>query len=63
MRAALRVIAAALVFASGCAQKDWIDRTLVTVDVTGTWQGTHQGTGMVVEFELKQEGSTVKGFM
>ena len=47
----------------GCAQKDWIDRTLVTVDVTGTWQGTHQGTGMVVEFELKQEGSTVKGFM
>jgi len=30
MRAALGVIAAAVVFASGCAQKDWIDRTLVT---------------------------------
>lgn len=24
----------------GCAQKDWIDRTLVTVDVTGVWEGT-----------------------
>jgi hypothetical protein len=36
MKAALGVIAAAVVFASGCAQKDWIDRTLVTVDVTGT---------------------------
>jgi len=29
------VIVVAVVFASGCAQKDWIDRTLVTVDVTG----------------------------
>ena len=35
MRAAWVVIGVALVFASGCAQKDWIDRTLVTVDVTG----------------------------
>jgi len=35
MRAVLGVIAAALVFASGCAQKDWIDRTLVTTDVSG----------------------------
>ena len=24
----------------GCAQKNWIDRTLVTVDVTGVWEGT-----------------------
>jgi len=49
MKAALGVIAAAaLVVASGCAQKDWIDRTLVTVDVTGTWEGTHTTTGMVV---------------
>jgi hypothetical protein len=33
------LIAAALVFASGCTKTDWIDRTLVTVDVTGTWCG------------------------
>jgi hypothetical protein len=48
-------IGVALVFASGCAQQDWIDRTLVTVDVTGTWQD--QGW----EIRLLQEGSTVKG--
>ena len=45
MRATLGVIAAALVFASGCAQTDWIDRTLVTVDVTGSWYGTIGGVG------------------
>ena len=56
MRAALRVIAAALVLASGCAQKDWIDRTLVTVDVTGTWSG-----GSSFLLDLKQEGAKVKG--
>jgi len=26
--------------AFGCARSDWIDRTLVTVDVTRTWEGT-----------------------
>ena len=40
MRAALGVLGVALMLASGCAQKDWIDRTLVTVDVTGVWEGT-----------------------
>jgi len=39
MKAALGVIAAAVVLTSGCAQKDWIDRALVTVDVTGVWEG------------------------
>jgi len=39
MKAALGVIAVAVVLTSGCAQKDWIDRTLVTVDVTGVWEG------------------------
>src|SRR5215510_13089789 len=38
MRAMWAFIVTALVFGS-CAQKDWIDRTLVTVDVTGTWHG------------------------
>ena len=67
MRAVTRVfIAAALVFGSGCAQKDWIDRTLVTVDVTGTWYGRSQG-GIGGERELfleqKQQGSRVTGFL
>jgi hypothetical protein len=33
------LIAATLLFGSGCAKTDWIDRTLVTEDVTGTWSG------------------------
>jgi len=57
MKAALVVIAAALVFASGCVkQQDWIDRTLVTVDVTGTWEGG-------LWLDLKQEGAKVKGWV
>src|SRR5262245_24260386 len=58
----LGVIAAAFVFMSGCAKEDWIDRTLVTVDVTGTWEGT-SSDGLRLLFELEQKGSTVKGFM
>ena len=68
MRAAWVVIGVALVLASGCAQKDWIDRTLVTVDVTGTWYGRVASAGTAsgspeLSFELKQQGSTVKGFV
>jgi len=67
MRAVLWAIAAAVVLASGCAQQDWIDRTLVTVDVTGTWHGTPGGppVGNPNEFSLnlKQEGATVQGFL
>jgi hypothetical protein len=63
MRIVTRVfIAAALVFGLGCASTDWIDRTLVTVDVTGTWEGTLL-TGIGLLFELEQQGSTVKGAM
>jgi hypothetical protein len=29
------IAVATLVVGSGCAKQDWIDRTLVTVDVTG----------------------------
>jgi hypothetical protein len=61
------LIAATLVFGSGCAKTDWIDRTLVTVDVTGTWSGMTQGGGGTASrellFELEQQGSTVKGLM
>jgi hypothetical protein len=61
------LIVAALVFGSGCARSDWIERTLVTVDVTGTWYGSVGGAGRPggssLWFELKQQGSTVKGSM
>jgi len=61
--AALGVIAAAFVFASGCAQKDWIDRTLVTVDVTGVWEGTLKGgiADRRITLTLVQSGSKVTG--
>jgi hypothetical protein len=60
------LILAALICGSGCARSDWIERTLVTVDVTGTWYGSIPGgsnsTGDLW-FDLEQQGSTVKGFM
>ena len=63
MKAALGVIAAVLVLTSGCARQDWIDRTLVTVSVTGTWSGTMTGAsgGAVVLLELQQQGAKVTG--
>jgi hypothetical protein len=53
---------------SGCAAKeDWIDRTLVTVDVTGTWSGTPGeppvGNPGPIFLDLKQERATVQGFL
>jgi hypothetical protein len=57
------ILAVAVVCGSGCARSDWIDRTLVTVDVTGTWEGsgsTSQGTSWL-QFNLAQQGSQVKG--
>jgi hypothetical protein len=66
-RAVTRVfICAVLAFGLGCAKTDWIDRTLVTVDVTGTWLGSFGGAGPAlrdVVFELEQKGSTVTGGM
>ena len=58
-------VALALVVASGCAQKDWIDRTLVTVDVTGVWEGqlTSQIAGRQLTLTLVQSGSKVTGQM
>src|SRR5215467_341349 len=63
MRAMWVFVATALVFASGCAKTDWIDRTLVTVSVTGTWSGTMTGAsgGAVVLLELQQQGAEVTG--
>src|SRR5262249_61346117 len=45
-----------------CAQKDWIDRTLVTENVTGVWDGSFVGGcphGM--RLDLQQNGSKVTG--
>jgi len=68
MRAMWVLVATALVFASGCVkQQDWIDRTLVTVDVSGVWEGsiaTQSGQPAInqeVRLELQQQGSKVKG--
>ena len=63
MRAAWVVIGVALVLASGCAQKDWIDRTLVTENVKGGWAGSLGGGGCYreVRLVLEQDGAKVTG--
>ena len=53
-----------LLFGSGCTKTDWIDRTLVTVDVTGVWRGTLTMSGVNtfnVEMTLEQRGAKVTG--
>ena len=59
------LVAAVLAVGSGCVKTDWIDRTLVTVDVTGTWSGSMSGVGITgsreLRLDLEQKGSTVKG--
>ena len=57
-----RLLTTLLTLSAGCARTDWIDRALVTVDVTGTWEGT-LSTGIGLSFELQQQGPTVKGSM
>ncbi len=54
------LVAAALALVAGCATPDWIERTLVTVDVTGAWEGiTSRGT--VYRLDLEQSDARVKG--
>jgi len=48
-------IVVAFVLASACARQDWIDRTLVTEDVTGVWWGS------TIKLELQQQGARVTG--
>jgi hypothetical protein len=60
------LIAATLLFGYGCAKQDWIERTLVTVDVTGTWYGSVAGEGGFARdliFEFEQTGSRVTDSM
>ena len=59
------LVVAALVLGSGCARTDWIQSTLVTVDVTGVWLGS-MGTGNVsreVRLELEQQGPKATGYL
>jgi hypothetical protein len=74
MNTITRVIPMAiLLFGSGCAKPDWIQQTLVTVDVTGVWVGS-MGTGNTstevrleleqqVRLELEQQGSKAHGYL
>ena len=55
------LLAAALACGSGCARPDWIEQTLVTVDVSGVWRGT-VGTA-TLELALQQDGPKVTGHL
>ena len=56
---------AAVICGSGCARSDWIERTLVTVDVTGTWEGSAPTTAgqSWLRLILEQHGARVTGSM
>ena len=65
-RAVALAMALVLLGVAGCAQKtDWVEGTLVTVDVTGVWKGriVPLPSGMAGEFEvtLTQRGARVTG--
>jgi len=50
--------------AAGCVSRpDWIEQTLVTVDVTGVWQGTSSTAGRThyIDLKLQQSGPKVTG--
>ena len=62
MKTIARLLSTALLaLTPGCAQTDWIDRTLVTVDVTGVRTGrayiAQAVTGLIIDVrqELVQE--------
>src|SRR5262245_56734205 len=46
---------------AGCAKPDWIEQTLVTADVTGTWERV--SGGQPTTFVLEQQGPKVSGFL
>ena len=56
----LMLVAAALTCGWGCVKPDWIQQTLVTADVTGTWRSI---SGGLLELTLEQQGSKVDGSM
>jgi hypothetical protein len=68
-RVSAMLIAAVLLLSPACVQQpDWIESTLVTVDVTGLWEGWVAGSpGMAgvgdqrATLNLEQEGPKVRG--
>jgi hypothetical protein len=56
------LLATALVVAFGCARSDWIDRTLVTENVSGVWFGGIEGRN-TMQLDLQHEGPQVTGFL
>ncbi len=62
-RAWLQIGLVLLLVASGCVQRaDWIEGTLVTVDVAGRWTGTmYGGWGGALNLTLRQTGPKVTG--
>lgn len=46
-----------LALGGGCAQQDWVDRTLVTADVTGAWKNVNGS----LDHTLEQQGARVTG--
>ena len=62
MSALCRAVAGLLLLvAAGCAPKaDWIEGTLVTVDVSGSWRGSVEHRGEL-ELDLVQDGAKVTG--
>ena len=63
MRAAWFVIVLAVV-SSGCRSSDWIERTLVTVDVSGVWEGSYEygpTFSRDIVLVLQQQGPRVRG--
>jgi len=59
------ILALTVLAGAACARKDWIDQTLVTVDVTGIWEGQrsqHHGPGGGgLELTPEQKGAKVVG--
>ena len=57
------VISALMLTAAGCARPDWIEQTLVTVDVTGVWRGnlTKNNASLPTVLTLQQSGPKVTG--
>jgi len=56
------VIGFLMLTAAGCARPDWIEQTLVTVDVTGVWRGTiTRMVGGSIVLTLQQSDPKVTG--
>ena len=63
MRRILRfLLLIALASSTGCARSDWIDRTLVTENVSGVWFAGIEGRN-TMQLGLQHQGPQVTGFL